>query len=138
MELKENEKEKSLAEYNQAVNDFEAVAQKLYASLKQKETLEEYTIEKLTQGISVQEIRHNQQFVTNLELTVAHYQKLVQLTRNRMTEKQAKLLQHNIEVKKYEKLKEKHFNTYLEQNKQTENKNMDDLSTQVFLYKGNR
>ncbi|MFV2051104.1 flagellar export protein FliJ, partial [Metabacillus sp. YM-086] len=107
MDVKENEKEQSLAEYNQSVNDFEDVANKLYDSLKQKEVLEETTLARLNSGMSVQEIRHYQQFVSNIEKTITHYQKLVQLTRNRMNEKQIKLMQKNIEVKKYEKLKEK-------------------------------
>ncbi|MFS0879816.1 flagellar export protein FliJ [Metabacillus niabensis] len=137
LDIKENEKEKSLAEYNQSVADFENVANKLYDSMKQKEVLEENTISKLNQGMSVQEIRHYQQFVTNLEKTISHYQKLVQLSRKRMTEKQMKLMQYNIEVKKYEKLKEKQKMSYTASMNQLENKHMDDLSIQSYMYHGN-
>jgi len=137
MDIKENEKEQSLAEYNQSVNDFETVANKLYESLKQKEVLEENTLLKLNSGMSVQEIRHYQQFVTNIEKTISHYQNLVLLTRNRMNEKQSKLMYQNIELKKYEKLKEKQFNEYVHHSKQLENKFMDDLSIQTFMYRGN-
>lgn len=137
MDIKENEKEKSLAEYNQSVNEFENVAHKLYDSLKQKEILEEATFTKLNTGMSVQEIRHNQQFVSNIEKSIAHYQKLVHLTRNRMNEKQAKLMHHNIEVKKYEKLKEKQKKDHLFGMNQLDNKLMDDLSIQSYMYRGN-
>lgn len=137
MDIKESEKEKSLAEYNQSVHDFENVAHKLYDSLKQKEVLEENTISKLNKGMSVQEIRHYQQFVTNLEKTITYYQKLVLLTRNRMNEKQVKLMQHNLEVKKYEKLKNKQQEDYSFNMKQLENKHMDDLSIQTYMYRGN-
>jgi flagellar FliJ protein len=137
MDVKENEKEKSLAEYNQSVHDFENVAHKLYDSLKQKEILEENTFARLNQGMSVQEIRHYQQFVSNLEKTITHYQKLVLLTRNRMNEKQVKLMQHNIEVKKYEKLKEKQQENYLLDMKHLDSKHMDDLSIQSYMYRGN-
>ncbi|MDQ0230533.1 flagellar export protein FliJ [Metabacillus malikii] len=137
MDIKENEKEKSLAEYNQSVNDFENVAHKLFDSLKQKEELEENTISKLNGGMSVQEIRHYQQFVTNLEKTISHYQKLVQVTRTRMNEKQVKLMQHNIEVKKYEKLKEKQKQKYTFSINHSENKHMDDLSIQSYMFRGN-
>lgn len=137
MDIKENEKEKSLAEYNQSVHDFENVAHKLYDSLKQKEELEENTISRLNKGMSVQEIRHYQQFVTNLEKTISHYQKLVLLTRNRMNEKQVKLMQHNIEVKKYEKLKQKQQENYHINMKHLDNKHMDDLSIQSYMYRGN-
>ena len=137
MDVKENEKEKSLAEYNQSVNDFENVANKLYDSLKQKEVLEENTLSRLANGMSVQEIRHNQQFVSNLEKTIAHYQNLVLLTRNRMNEKQVKLMQYNIEVKKYEKLKQKQYEDYLFDMKHLESKHMDDLAIQSYMYRGN-
>ncbi|MBO1510411.1 flagellar export protein FliJ [Metabacillus bambusae] len=137
MDIKENEKEKSLAEYNQSVNDFENVAQKLYDSLKQKEVLEENTLSRLNQGMQVQEIRHYQQFVNNLEKTISHYQKLVLMTRSRMNEKQVKLMKHNIEVKKYEKLKEKQQEDYQIGMKYVENKYMDDLSIQTYMYRGN-
>ncbi|WP_226665695.1 flagellar export protein FliJ [Metabacillus litoralis] len=137
MDIKENEKEKSLAEYNQSVNDFENMANKLYDSLKQKEVLEESTLSKLNKGVSVQEIRHYQQFVSNIEKTITHYQKLVSLTRNRMNEQQVKLMQKNIEVKKYEKLKQKQQEDYLVELKYIENKHMDDLSIQTYMYRGN-
>lgn len=137
MDIKENEKEQSLAEYNQSVNDFETVANKLYESLKQKEVLEENTLLKLNHGMSVQEIRHYQQFVTNIEKTISHYQNLVLLTRNRMNEKQTKLMYQNMELKKYEKLKEKQHNEFVMTNKQIENKYMDDLSIQTYMYRGN-
>ncbi|HZH62311.1 MAG TPA: flagellar export protein FliJ [Metabacillus sp.] len=137
MDIKENEKEQSLAEYNQSVNDFETVANKLYESLKQKEVLEENTLSKLNHGMSVQEIRHYQQFVTNIEKTISHYQNLVLLTRNRMNEKQTKLMYQNMELKKYEKLKEKQYNEFVITNKQIENKFMDDLSIQTYMYRGN-
>ncbi|MGM0873668.1 MAG: flagellar export protein FliJ [Bacillota bacterium] len=137
MDVKENEKEKSLAEYNQSVYDFENVAHKLYDSLKQKEVLEDNTLSRLNQGMSVLEIRHYQQFVSNLEKSISHYQKLVTLTRNRMNEKQVKLMQHNIEVKKYEKLKQKLNEDYLQGMKYQDNKLMDDLSIQSYMYRGN-
>ncbi|TXC91958.1 flagellar biosynthesis chaperone FliJ [Metabacillus litoralis] len=137
MDIKENEKEKSLADYNQSVNDFENMANKLYESLKQKEVLEENTLSRLDKGISVQEIRHYQQFVSNIEKTISHYQKLVSLTRSRMNEQQVKLMQKNIEVKKYEKLKQKQQEDYLVDLKYIENKHMDDLSIQSYMYRGN-
>ena len=41
--------------------------------------------------MSVQEMRHYQQFVSNLENTIYHYQKLVIMKRNEMNEKQEQL-----------------------------------------------
>ncbi|TDL83331.1 flagellar export protein FliJ [Peribacillus frigoritolerans] len=137
LELKENEKEKSLQDYNRSVTEFEKAAEKLYDSLKKKEVLEERTARELNTGMPVQEIRHFQQFVTNLEKTISHYQRLVVITRDNMQEKQLELTEKNIEVKKYEKMKEKHYEVHLEHVKASESKFMDDLSIQAFALRGN-
>ena len=42
--------------------------------------------EKLRSGMSVQEMRHYQQFVTNLDNTIHHYQQLVIMKRHQMNE----------------------------------------------------
>ncbi|MFY4773887.1 flagellar export protein FliJ [Metabacillus sp. RGM 3146] len=137
LEIKENEKEKSLADYNHSVNEFEKAAEKLYECLKKKELLEEKALTKLSGGMSVNEMRHIQQFVINLDKTIEHFQKLVMLSRNQMQEKQYILMEKNVEVKKYEKMKEKHYQTYSENLKASENRFMDDLSIQSYMYKGN-
>lgn len=137
LELKENEKERSLEDYNRSVSEFEKAAEKLYDCLKKKEVLEERTVSKLNTGMPVQEIRHFQQFVTNLEKTITHYQRLVVITRDNMQEKQLELTEKNIEVKKYEKMKEKHYEVHLEHVKASESKFMDDLSIQAFAHRGN-
>ncbi|MGG3799872.1 flagellar export protein FliJ [Metabacillus fastidiosus] len=137
LDLKENEKEKSLSEYNESVHEFEQVAEKLYDCLKKKEVLESNTHEKLNNGMSVQEIRHFQQFVSNLEKTILHYQNLVVITRNKMNEKQLQLMEKNIEVRKYEKMKSKHFDVYASELKENEQKEMDDLSIQTYMFRGN-
>jgi flagellar FliJ protein len=137
LELKENEKEKSLEDYNRSVSEFEKAAEKLYDCRKKKEVLAERTVRQLNTGMPVQEIRHFQQFVTNLEKTITHYQRLVVMTRENMNEKQLELTEKNIEVKKYEKMKEKHYEVHLEHVKTSESKFMDDLSIQAFAIRGN-
>ncbi|WP_243289874.1 flagellar export protein FliJ [Bacillus sp. FJAT-47783] len=136
MDIKENEKKKTVSEYEQSVQEFERVAEKLYECLKKKEELEKTKAEKLHQGLAVQEMRHFQQFVTNLEKTIDHYQKLVILTRDRMNEKQALLMEKNMEVKKYEKMQQKDFEQYLYTQKSDENKELDQLSIMTYSYRG--
>jgi len=87
-------------------------------------------------GMSVQEMRHYQQFVTNLETTIFHYQKLVMMKRNEMNEKQHDLTEKNIELKKFEKMKEKQFEMYSLQNKANELKEMDDISIAQYITQG--
>ncbi|ASB89613.1 Flagellar FliJ protein [Bacillus sonorensis] len=87
--------------------------------------------------MSVQEMRHYQQFVTNLENTIHHYQKLVIMKRNEMNEKQNDLTEKNIELKKFEKMKEKQLEMFLIRNKANEIKEMDDISITQFMTHGN-
>jgi flagellar protein FliJ len=137
LSIKESEKEKALSEYNEAVQRFEEVAEKLYSFLKQKEDYEELHKEKLQTGLSVQEIRHFQQFITNLERTISHYQLLVMQARQQLQQKQMKLFDLNMEVKKYEKMKEKYFQAFLQTIRAEENKLMDEISIQQFVNRGN-
>ncbi|MFJ5622112.1 flagellar export protein FliJ [Peribacillus loiseleuriae] len=134
--IKENEKNDVLVKYNETIKKFEEVAEKLYKLLKKKEDLLQFQQEKLTQGLTVQEIRHNQQFMDNLENIIMHNQKEVIQARQAMNMQQSKLMEKNIEVKKYEKIKEKDFQKFLEEIKEADNKNMDEISIRQFHSKG--
>ncbi|MBT2573356.1 flagellar biosynthesis chaperone FliJ [Bacillus sp. ISL-51] len=136
LELKENEKDQSLSEYRQSVSEFETVAEKLYENMSKKELLEKDKESKLRTGMSVQEMRHYQQFVSNLENTIYHYQKLVIMKRNEMNEKQDQLTEKNIEVKKFEKMREKQFNMFALEDKAAEMREMDDISIKQFMIQG--
>jgi flagellar protein FliJ len=137
MKLKEREKDEVLSTYNESVKRFEEAAENLFRSLKKKEDLESYQRSKLENGLSVQEIRHHQTFIHNLQKTIDHDQKVVVHTRNQMDFYQDKLLQKNIEVKKYEVLKEKGKLVFLEELRQLEAKQMDDISIQQYMHRGN-
>lgn len=137
MKLKEREKDEVLSTYNESVKRFEEAAESLFRSLKKKEDLESYQRSKLENGLSVQEIRHHQTFIHNLQKTIDHDQKVVVHTRNQMNFYQDKLLQKNIEVKKYEVLKEKGKIVFLEEIRQLEAKQMDDISIQQYMHRGN-
>ncbi|MGD6816167.1 flagellar export protein FliJ [Metabacillus sp. 84] len=135
LELRENEKEQRLSEYNRSVQDFESAAEKLYDSMKKKEVLEENTKVKLESGMQIQEIRHYQQFVTNLEKAIDYHQKLVFISRKRMQDKQEVLMESNAEVRKFEKMKERDFEKIKVLEKNNETKNMDDLSIRSYMYR---
>jgi len=136
LSLKESEKDKALSEYNEALSKFEQVAERLYHSLKQKEDLEEIHKKKLQSGLSIDEIRHYQVFLGNLERTIHHYQQLVIQARRQLELKQAKLAELNIEVKKYEKMKEKYNLAYVQAVKSEENKFIDEISIQQYVNRG--
>jgi flagellar FliJ protein len=135
--LKEKEKKDAYARYSEALKAFEEVAEKLYRLLKKKEDLLAFQQEKLISGLSVQEIRHQQVFLDNLEKIIEHYQKEVIQARNKLNLFQNILLEKNMEVKKYEKMQEKDFNRFLEIIKVHENKLMDEISIQQFISKEN-
>ncbi|MGX1900344.1 flagellar export protein FliJ [Thermolongibacillus altinsuensis] len=132
LSIKESEKEKALSEYYEARKRFEEVAEKLYHSLKQKEDYEELHKRKLQTGLSVQDIRYFQQFMKNLERIIDHYQQLVIQARHQMELKQLKLAELNIEVKKYEKMKENHWKSVLNLLREEERKQMDEISIQQY------
>lgn len=138
LHIKEKEKQDALADYQTAADKFEQTAQKLYELLKRKEDLEAFQAEELNQGLSVQDIRHNQRFITNLQKSIDFYQKMVINARNRMEFYQQKLIDSNVEAKKFTKMKEKGFLAYQQGLKFLEGKQMDDISIQQFIGRGNQ
>ncbi len=138
LNLKEHEKQKALHEYEEARNRFEEVAEKLYHFLKQNEDYEEQHKQQLQSGLAIQHIRSFQHFMSNLQLVIDHYQHLVMQARQHMELKQLKLVELNVEVKKYEKIKEKHDEMIATQMRIAEQKQMDDISIQQYCYRETR
>lgn len=137
LHIKEKEKDEALSFYNESVRKFEEAAEKLYSLLKKKEDMQSHQSSRLEKGLNVQEIRHHQQFIVNLEKTIEHYQKMVLNARGRMNFYHEKLLENNVEVKKYQKMKEKDHRHYLKEMNAFEGKQMDDISIQQFMNRGN-
>ncbi|VEF48402.1 flagellar export protein FliJ [Bacillus freudenreichii] len=136
--LKEREKEETLTLYDESVRQFESAAKKLYDLLKKKEVLEQFQSDKLETGYSIQKIRHNQLFINNLEETIDFWQKKVMATRNEMRYWEGKLLESNIEVKKYEKMKDKSYEYFQQWINTNENNQMDEIAAIQFQHrKGN-
>ncbi|XJZ28499.1 flagellar export protein FliJ [Bacillota bacterium Lsc_1132] len=137
LQIKETEKGEAIVEYNGAVRKFEEAAEKLYELLKKKEDMELYQSTRLSNGLTVSEIRHHQQFIGNLQKSIEFYQKMVMNARTRMNLIQEKLMEKNVEVKKYEKIKEKDFLQYQEKAKLEEGRQMDNISIQQYMNRGN-
>ncbi|KAB2337510.1 flagellar biosynthesis chaperone FliJ [Cytobacillus depressus] len=137
LSIKEREKDEAFNIYNQSVKRFETAAEKLYELLKKKEDLEAYQSSRLVNGLAVQEIRHHQHFIHQLEKTIEHYQQIVINARSHMNFQQEKFLEKNVEVKKYEKIKEKDLSNYAENVRLLEGRQMDDISIQHFMNRGN-
>ena len=136
MTIKEKEKDEASADYNQAVKRFEEAAEKLYELLKRKEDLEEFQSNKLVSGLSVQSIRHHQHFINNLSKMIEHSQQMVVNARNSMNYYQQKLIDKNLEVKKFVKIKEKDLLQFIHTEKALEANQMDDISIQQYMQPG--
>ncbi|WP_078547130.1 flagellar export protein FliJ [Litchfieldia alkalitelluris] len=138
IKIKNSEKEEVLANYRSSLSEFENVAEQLYSFMKKKEDLMAVQQGKLSTGMSIYEMRHQQTFISNLEQTIMYYQQLVIRARNKMQFAQDKLIEKNIEVKKYETLQEKIYQETLETTKLIENKYMDEISVQQYINQGFR
>lgn len=137
LNIREREQSEAVNRYNQAIARFEEAAQKLYDLLKQKEDLESAQQEKLLTGLSIIEMKQNQLFLGNLMKIIEHQQQIVMNTRNQMNFFQEKVKESTMEVKKYEKIKEKDLENYLSLEKFEDSKQMDEISLQQFMSKGN-
>lgn len=133
LSLKSREVDEAQVVYQDSVKKFEEVADRLYHLLKKKEDLESFQSDRLLDGLPVQEIRHHQQFIGNLEKSIAHYQKVVMNARNIMNYQQVQLMEKNQEVKKYEKIKEKDHLRFLADEKYAESRMMDEVSIQQYM-----
>ncbi len=135
LSLKEREKEEALLAYQDSIGKFEKVAKKLYELLRQKEKLQTTRSEKLKQGTPVNEIRFYEKYLESLEKKIEKQQIMVNNARNRMQHLQKQLMEKNIEVKKFEKLREKDVRKFFDQLRAEENKRMDDAALQTYLHR---
>jgi flagellar protein FliJ len=133
LSLKSREVDEAQVVYQDSVKKFEEAADRLYHFLKKKEDLESFQSDRLLDGLPVQEIRHHQQFIGNLEKSIAHYQKVVMNARNIMNYQQVQLMEKNQEVKKFEKIKEKDHLQFLADEKYAESRMMDEVSIQQYM-----
>lgn len=137
LSIKEKEKDEVISEYNDSVKSFESVANKLYELLKQKEELAEFLTEKVLTGFHVQQIQQYQRYILKLDKTINDKQGEVSQAREVMNNKEEKMIEKNIEVKKYEKIKEKKIEALKLFEKAEESKLMDEISIQQYMNRGN-
>lgn len=135
--IKENEKDKVIGEYNDAVQTFEEVGNNLYKLLKQKEEIEAQYDLQMQYGLDVQRLQQLKRYLLQLEKSIKDKQHEVAKARQHMNVKEKLLLDKNIEVKKYEKMKEKAQVAFYQYEKSVETKLMDEISIQQYMNRGN-
>ncbi|MCM3717158.1 flagellar export protein FliJ [Fictibacillus phosphorivorans] len=112
LSVKQKEKESIELELGEAVQAFESIAEEIYKLLKRKEDIEKLSNQQFQQKMGVNDLQNTQRFLLSMSNKIKELQPILQRARERMQAIQQKLLQQTIEVKKYEKLKEKQFHTY--------------------------
>lgn len=130
--VREQEKNETEQAYKASVQAFEEVATKLYELLRKKEQLLAYQTDRLQYGATVDEIHQNARFLDSLEKMVDTVQQKVVQARAKMNWYEERLLEKNLEVRKYEKMKEKDFEQFQQEQHRIEAIFLDELSTLTF------
>lgn len=130
--VREQEKNESEMAYKESVRVFEDIATKLYDLLKKKEDLINFQQERLQYGSSIDEINHYARFIDSLEKTIADVQQKVGQARAKMNWHEQKLLEKNLEVRKFEKMREKDFEAFKEEQQRIETIQLDELSSLAY------
>ncbi|MCH7320935.1 flagellar export protein FliJ [Solibacillus sp. MA9] len=133
--VKEQEKTETELAFKESVRVFEEIATKLYDLLKKKEDLIAYQQERLTIGSSIDEINHYSKFIDSMEKTIEDVQQKVMQARAKMNWHEEKLLEKNLEVRKYEKMRENDFEQFKEDQLRIEASLLDELSTIAYYKK---
>lgn len=133
--VKDQEKTESELAFKESVQVFEEIATKLYDLLKKKEDLIEYQQERLKVGSSIDEINHYSKFIDSMEKTIEDAQQKVMQARAKMNWYEEKLLEKSLEVRKYEKMRERDHERFIEDQLHIEAIQLDELSTIAYYKK---
>ncbi|MFJ8261536.1 flagellar export protein FliJ [Rummeliibacillus sp. NPDC094406] len=127
--VKQQEKDQTEIAYKDASKSFEDVATKLYDLLRKKEDLIVFQEKKLANGATIDEIHHYSRFLDSVEKSIDDTQQKVIRARSKMEWHKDKLLEKSLECRKYEKMKEKDYQTYQKEQDRLEMIQLDELSS---------
>lgn len=130
--IREQEKNETEIAYKESVRSFEEIATKLYELLKKKEDLIAFQQERLAVGSSIEEVHHYARFIDSLEKTIVDVQQKVVQARAKMTWHEEKLLEKNLEVRKFEKMREKDFKVFQQEQDRIEGIFLDEISSLTY------
>ncbi|PIC81398.1 flagellar export protein FliJ [Sporosarcina sp. P18a] len=132
LNLREQERDETEMAYKEAIEEFEKIATQLYDQMKKKETVLEEQQQRMTTGFSIDDLHSYSRFINTLDLTIDHIQQEVMKSRSKMNWYESQLLEKNIEVKKFEKMKEIGKEQYDAEMEHVEINRIDELSTMKF------
>ncbi|MGM9948626.1 MAG: flagellar export protein FliJ [Lysinibacillus sp.] len=138
LNVREQEKNETEIAYKESVRSFEEVATRLYEMLKKKEDLIAFQQERLMTGSSIDEISHYARFIDSMEKTIDDVQQKVMQARAKMNWHEQKLVEKNLEVRKFEKMRERDFEAYKEEQNRLETILLDEISSLAYNKRGIR
>ena len=136
--LREQERDETEMAYKEAIQQFEEIATELYSQMKKKEETLEEQQQRMATGFSIDDLHHYSRFIDMLEVKIDQTQQEVIKSRSKMNWYEAQLLEKNIEVKKFEKMKEIGKEKYDAEMEHVEANRIDELSTIKFRSKEDR
>ncbi|WP_342578305.1 flagellar export protein FliJ [Psychrobacillus sp. FSL K6-2843] len=133
--VREQEKSETEIAYKESVNSFEEVATELYNLLKKREDTLDAQNNLLVNGLSIDGIHHYSNFLEGLQKRIEVVQKEVVQARAKMNWYEEKLLEKSLEVRKFEKIKEKDFENFQQEQFRLESIVLDEISSLKFQNK---
>ena len=120
--VKEKEKVSLLADHSASVSAFEASATRLYELLKQSEDVKIDQEEQLKNGMKMQDVILKQAYLHGIERSLVKLQIEVGEARKNMEGTEAVLMEKQMEVEKFKKMREKKLKNLLSFLNHEENK----------------
>ncbi|MER2262371.1 MAG: flagellar export protein FliJ [Psychrobacillus sp.] len=133
--VREQEKSETEIAYKESVNAFEKIATELYNLLKKRESTLDTQNDLLLSGLSIDGIHHYSNFLESLQKRIEVVQKEVVQARSKMNWYEEKLLEKSLEVRKFEKMKEKDFESFQQEQHRLEAIVLDEISSLKFQNK---
>lgn len=133
--VREQEKSETEIAYKESVNAFEKIATELYNLLKKRESTLDTQNDLLLSGLSIDGIHHYSNFLESLQKRIEVVQKEVVQARSKMNWYEEKMLEKSLEVRKFEKMKEKDFESFQHEQHRLEAIVLDEISSLKFQNK---
>lgn len=131
--VREIEKNDAQKEHHNAIEQFETVATELYKLLKRKESAEKQYEQSIGDVTEIEKIKEQLTYIDNLNRQITFVQQKVNEARSNMEEKQVKLTEAHIEVKKFEKVIENRRKEREEEELKQEQMFMDEISVRQYI-----
>ncbi|WP_067838592.1 flagellar export protein FliJ [Amphibacillus sediminis] len=131
-------KNQAQLDYQEALHEFELVAEQLYLLLQKKEQVEKEYSYYLASSGTVKTLATHYAFIEQIKKKIDIVQTELNQKRFVMERKQQKLTSAHVEVKKFEKIIEKKHLKRQMADRYRENQTNDEIASRMYLNHGNR